>query len=187
MKQDYLWDKTGNDAEIERLEGLLSGFRYMDEAPNGSNVVEFPTRSKRSLKPLIFSMAACLAVGAVAIGIWNLSSITGEPTPLHVVHETEAGPKPELAVPVTPATREEPTLVLSKQAPVMMAKKNKPSLKQKYTAAANKGDSVDKPRLTKEEKYAYGQLMLALSITSSKWQVVQDSINGVEDGRTNDR
>lgn len=49
------------------------------------------------------------------------------------------------------------------------------------------GGCREKPVLTDEEKYAYGQLMLALSITSSKWQVVQDSINGVEDDPTNDR
>jgi hypothetical protein len=35
--------------------------------------------------------------------------------------------------------------------------------------------------LTKEEKYAYDQLMLALSITSSKLKMVKDKVAGVEE------
>jgi hypothetical protein len=38
--------------------------------------------------------------------------------------------------------------------------------------------------LTQEERYAYHQLMLALSISSSKLKVVQDAINGVESNET---
>jgi hypothetical protein len=35
-------------------------------------------------------------------------------------------------------------------------------------------------KLTEEEKYAYNQLMLALSITSSKLKLVEDKIYGAE-------
>jgi hypothetical protein len=35
--------------------------------------------------------------------------------------------------------------------------------------------------LTAEEKYAYDQLMLALSITGSKLKIVKDKIAGTED------
>lgn len=34
--------------------------------------------------------------------------------------------------------------------------------------------------LTKEERYAYDQLMLALSITSSRLKMVQDKVNGFD-------
>ena len=33
MKEDYLWDKTGSDAEIENLENVLKAFRQTDDAP----------------------------------------------------------------------------------------------------------------------------------------------------------
>ncbi len=33
MKKDYLWDKTGNDAEIERLENALQEFRSKNTTP----------------------------------------------------------------------------------------------------------------------------------------------------------
>jgi len=36
-------------------------------------------------------------------------------------------------------------------------------------------------KLTKEEKYAYDQLMLALSITSSKLRLVSDKVSGGEE------
>ncbi len=39
-------------------------------------------------------------------------------------------------------------------------------------------------RLTDEEKHAYDQLMLALSITSSKLKIVKDKVDGVEENTT---
>ncbi len=33
MKEDYLWDKTGENHEIERLENALKMFRYKETAP----------------------------------------------------------------------------------------------------------------------------------------------------------
>ena len=33
MNNDYLWDKTGEDAEIESLENLLGGLRFQPTAP----------------------------------------------------------------------------------------------------------------------------------------------------------
>jgi hypothetical protein len=40
------------------------------------------------------------------------------------------------------------------------------------------------PRLTKEEQYAYDQLKVALWLTGSKLKVVQDTINRVDDERS---
>ncbi len=53
--------------------------------------------------------------------------------------------------------------------------------RQNKTIAKNL--KVKKPtvRLSKEEKYAYDQLMLALSITSSKLKLVKDKIEGIEE------
>ncbi len=47
--------------------------------------------------------------------------------------------------------------------------------------AQNIEDKKPKVKLTKEEKYAYDQLMLALSITSSKLKLVTDKIENVEE------
>ena len=41
--------------------------------------------------------------------------------------------------------------------------------------------STEPVRLTNEEKYAYNQLLLALSITSSKLKLVQETIDRMED------
>jgi hypothetical protein len=33
MKEDYLWNKTGSDAEIEKLENALKAFRFEAQEP----------------------------------------------------------------------------------------------------------------------------------------------------------
>ncbi|MBA4125206.1 MAG: hypothetical protein H0X72_22425 [Acidobacteria bacterium] len=55
------------------------------------------------------------------------------------------------------------------------------TVRQNKTIAQNV--QVKKPtvKLTKDEKYAYDQLMLALSITSSKLKLVEEKIYGVEE------
>ena len=47
--------------------------------------------------------------------------------------------------------------------------------------AANIETKKPTVKLTKEEKYAYDQLMLALSVTSSKLKLVTDKIDGIEE------
>ena len=51
----------------------------------------------------------------------------------------------------------------------------------KVPGVASIAENAMRPALTEEEKYAYGQLMLALSITGSKLKIVKDTINGVEE------
>jgi hypothetical protein len=185
MKNDYLWEKKGSDAEIERLERLLSGFRYSEAAEAASNVVKFPSKAKRSVQPWIFAMAASVAIGAVALTAWNLSS---EPTSVQTAVNIEAAVDHEPRISTVAAQKDEPKAIIQTPEPAITTKKPRALQKRKHTAAVRKQkDRRETPALTNEERYAYGQLMLALSITSSKWQVVQDSINGVEDDRTNDR
>ena len=55
--------------------------------------------------------------------------------------------------------------------------------KQNRTVAKTLENRTETVALTSEEKYAYGQLMLALSITSSKLKLVKDTINRIEEGK----
>ncbi len=179
MKQEYLWDKTGSDPEIERLEELLSGFRFREEPAATTNVVPFPAKTKGSRQPWIFAMAACVALAVVSIGIWNLSEFSGEPVSLTAIQ------MPEGTRPVITADIETPEKIEMTPKHILAVKKQKTIARRKNAAQAARlrGPRVD-PVLTKEEKYAYGQLMLALAISSSKLQLVQDSINGVEQNDT---
>lgn len=189
MKEEYLWDKTGNDPEIERLEGLLSEFRYSEAARTESNIVEFPSRSKTVLQPWAFAMAACLAVGAIAIGVWNLANPGSDATPVQTAQVATQAPlmaEPGVVGPIVESDMHSPSIDVPR--PVAVVKRSRTTPRPKYTAVIRKRrDSSDTINLTKEEKYAYGQLLLALSITSSKLQIVTDSINGVDEIKTNER
>ena len=188
MKEDYLWDKSGSEPEIEHLESLLSRFRYSDSAAPASNVIEFPARVKTVLRPWILAMAACIAVAAVGIATWNLISIGGSPTSTQTSYSVEN----HVAPLITPSPKFNPDddleLKNSMAQYVAAKRRNKTIPRHKYFAIARKlRQPSNHPLLSKEEKYAYGQLMLALSITSSKLQIVQDSINGVDDIKSNNR
>ena len=58
MNEDYLWDRSGEpDPEIERLEKLLSPFRY-------------PERPARRWRPFVLAAVGTLAAASVAIAVW---------------------------------------------------------------------------------------------------------------------
>jgi hypothetical protein len=67
---EYLWDKTGEDEEVERLEGLLSEFRHRPrplELPaeaRGREVV--PSRAPRVFRPAWLAVAAALLLAVLA-------------------------------------------------------------------------------------------------------------------------
>lgn len=70
MKEDYLWDKTGEvDAEIAELERKLGSLRYKRPA----EPLPLPTTSRtwfrRSFSPL-FAIAATLVILLLAGGLW---------------------------------------------------------------------------------------------------------------------
>ncbi len=189
MKEDYIWDKTGRDPDVERLEELLSVLRFKDHKEAAAHVIEFPSKTKRNLQPWIFAMAACVALAAAALAAWNLSMNAGDPPPVQMAVNIDEDGSSESAI--SNIDRSEASIskvsIPSPQRAVALKKRSEP-LKRKYAAVSRKRQERSKlPALTEEEKYAYGQLMLALSITSSKWQVVQESINGVEEVSTNER
>ncbi len=70
MKDDYLWDKSGEpDPEIERLEQLLGGLRYKrpdNELPLPQTM---PEQARRSFRPAL-AIAATLSFVMLAAGLW---------------------------------------------------------------------------------------------------------------------
>ena len=75
---------------------------------------------------------------------------------------------------VKPQPDFKPTVVkIRRTIPVNLRQNKKPARKLE-----TKSNEI---ALTKEEKYAYDQLMLALSITSSKLKIVKDKANGIEE------
>ena len=76
MKDDYLWNKTGNDSEIEKLENTLQIFRCRENQPPqiSNKVISFKKESPRKLFPVFRALAAGFIFAFALIGIWFYSN-----------------------------------------------------------------------------------------------------------------
>lgn len=190
MKEDYLWDKTGEDPEIRRLENVLQVFRYKETAPPAlpAKIIPFERKISPRFFRLAFAFAACAAFVIVSLGVWMKfssekievakdSTETTAPQVNKKVSDEIVDERPNdlivKKVEVPKQSAEQKTIKVRTLVPA--------SVRQNKTIAQNV--QVKKPtvKLTKDEKYAYDQLMLALSITSSKLKLVEEKIYGVEE------
>ncbi|MGI8640229.1 MAG: hypothetical protein ACR2MG_09735 [Pyrinomonadaceae bacterium] len=190
MKEDYLWDKTGGNPEIEKLENALAVFRYQETTPPAppAKVLPFKEKTPRKMFRLAWAFAACAAFVIVSAGVWFQFS-SGK---IGVVKDSAETVAPQIDKKISDET------LIDKQDDLIVKKveTTKQSAGRKFIkirkvippiARRNKltagNIEVKKPtvKLTKDEKYAYDQLMLALSITSSKLKLVKDKVQGVEE------
>jgi hypothetical protein len=75
MKDDYLWDKTGQpDPEIQKLEEILCTLRYQPRP------LELPVSRRRSYFPLL-AIAASLLLALLAAGVWLRARNQSAPQP----------------------------------------------------------------------------------------------------------
>ena len=189
MKEDYLWDKTGEDPEIERLENALAVFRYQETEPPAlpAKIIPFERKTPRSFFRLAFAFAACAAIAIISLGVWlqtssNKFEIAKDST------ETIAPQIGELIADETSLKKPNDLIVEKVKVPKQTAGRKilkirkiiQPITRQNNLIALNVEVKKPSVKLTKEEKYAYDQLMLALSITSSKFKLVKDKVEGVE-------
>jgi hypothetical protein len=183
MKQDYLWDKTGADPEIENLENALAAFRYKEIAPPAlpAKIIPFKKESPRRSFRFAYAIAACTAFLMIGLGVWFQISSNETATQESIaqtiqpqIHEAipDAAIVEHKAPIVNNAETSPKTTVESARriSALKSARKNKiipavvrPTEKRAKNIEPKKSDV----QLTKEEQYAYDQLMLALSITSS--------------------
>lgn len=186
MNDKYLWDKTGEDPEIEHLEKVLSVFRYQETAQPALETAEIgalPERAQRWKFSFAFAFAACAAI-VVGFSIWFLAT-GGEvatetdltsTAPSAVESLTADVPKRNISAGVPADSDQDPTLLRAHTT-------TGPGRTRRNIARGAKSKK-QLVTLTSEEKYAYEQLMLALTITGSKLKIVQDRVNGIEDAKT---
>jgi hypothetical protein len=158
MKDDYLWDKTGQpDPEIQKLEEILGTLRYQPkplELPE-----ELPVSRRRNYFPLL-AIAASLLLALVAGGVWlrvrsqrtpQPDVATGSSTPARIEERMPEPISPE-AVDKTPASQEAIAV----------------NTKHRHKSVA--------PALSRREReealVAKEQLMLALRLTTEKLSLV---------------
>lgn len=185
MNDEYLWQKTGEDPEIEKLEQKLAMFRYREiplRLPSTETAVEIAARPRWRLS-LTFGFAAS-AMAALLVAVMLIAIIDNEPETVFVA-------SPELELPSVPAavTDEKKLAPTPAPAPSMKvvpqfarSKRGSNIHNQTDTERRQKTKDITSnssvAALTPEERYAYRQLMLALSISSSKLKIVRDTIDG---------
>ena len=208
MKQDYLWDKTGEDPEIEKLENALLAFRYQEtELPAlPAKIIPFEQQSTRKFFRffrLSFAFASFASLVTVSFGVWflfssgkteiasNTTQTEAAQTVGTVANENQIKKRDEFAIKDNLAVKDIDLSIgkgeVSKQSVERKTLKVKnitpgTARKNKEITIAEKTEAKSSTvKLTKDEKYAYDQLMLALSITSSKLKLVKDKVEGVEE------
>lgn len=189
MNNDYLWNKTGDDPEIERLEKALAPFRYHEAvrplpAENEAAEIVAPARPWRFAWTAFAFAASLAAVTILWVGSLEISvEENGAAKSSDLVFVS----RPETLMPNSPAEPEAPDTPKGAPPARRDPKKINPTTafapRRSRTKDAAARDTV--AALSVEEKYAYRQLMLALSITGSKLQMVQDAIDGTEDTKDN--
>ena len=179
MNNAYLWDKTGDDAEIERLEAQLRVFRYeVTLAP----AVEKPESVNAPRYRLAWSLGFAFTALAVAAGVGLWLMLPDVEQAGEVAHSKTVSVESPMGI-----EAETPVTELSRPLAIDLASTPRPVRKiysrpQRYSqvAATNRPARVREKavELTPEERAAYDQVVLALAITSSKLKMVQDKVNG---------
>ena len=185
MNDEYLWQKTGEDPEVEKLEKVLAVFRYREAISSAPVAIraEVADRPPRWRLSLAFAFVSCVALAILAVTWIQLGvkkSESSGPTEVVFVNGSE---NPIL----TPPAAVEPPAVKSSDVPSKPARIRSRKLNPTTASVIRRVKAKDSTvrdsvaSLTEEERYAYRQLMLALSISSSKLKIVQDTINGAEE------
>lgn len=197
MKEEYLWNKTGTDPEIEKLENALKAFRYQESEPPAlpAKMVPFERKSPLRFFQFVFAFAGSAALVLVSLGVWiqfsvnkieNVDSLAQSIVPqINVeIPEEISDEKLQNADFVKPADMPFTKINISKPAKRKIVKASRlvpVNTAQNQTIARKTKIKKPSDDLTEEEKYAYNQLMLALSITGSKLKIVRDKANSIEE------
>jgi hypothetical protein len=184
---DYLWAKIGSDPEIEQLENALAVYRFRDaaEPAPAANVIPFRPRAPKHRLAFAYAAAASLLLAAL-LGL-VLSRRSGvEDAKLAAVPSTEETQAVIPGFDTLVPQKDEPSAINPRAARISVKLMDKPAGTKAFVAMRQKripkaASAATKQSLTKEEKYAYDRLMLALAITSSNLKLVADKIDGPAD------
>ena len=191
MNKDYLFERTGSDGEIERLENVLSAYRFEPGRP--------PTLPENSPAARFWSfgwLRFSLAAGAVAVAV--ITGLLAHGRIEKLLDRNVGGP--EISDQVRPVFTESSSEVNTVRMPGRNETKLGDSSSFRKVQPVPQRVVYSRPRvtprllsnskppvtLTKQEKYAYDQLRVALYITGSKLKTVQDTIDRVDDKKADD-
>lgn len=177
MNEDYLWNKTGRDADIERLEAALAVFRHRSGgAPRLPQAAVGLTSGPR---PRWFRLGFAVAFAAVSVSIASAVWFLTPRAKLSTVAVADSATRSPQFV-----DRRSPDDAVRPNYEVAVAK-DRFGRREHHVVVQKVRDNGSTAKqtpgtLTAKERYAYDQLMLALSITSSKLKIVHDALAGDE-------
>lgn len=187
MNDEYLWQKTGEDPETMQLENALAVFRYREVDPPAVPVA-VETKATRPWRRFALAFAVpAFAAAVVASVIWLPIGKSVDNSDVTFV----AQPEPAIAEP--PALNPAPVVQPSQQSEPSKQPIRKGEIRPTVATMPRRPIQKARPQqttnvaLTQEERYAYQQLLLALSISSSKLKIAQDAVNGVENPDSNQK
>ena len=148
MKDDYLWDKSGQpDPEIQKLEEILGTLRYQPKP------LELPVSRRRSYFPLL-AIAASLLLALFAAGIW-----------LRVRNQSVPQPRQAEVISTPSVEEKQPEQIIPKVVQQEVVAVNHKPRHRPVPAALSKSER-------EEALLAKQQLMMALRLTTEKLSLV---------------
>lgn len=187
MSENYLWDKTGEDREIEKLENALKSLRYRESAAP-SIPIKTASEKKSSFRffPFLIPAFACLLIALSALNFWvKDAAVSPDETAKNDVQTQTVIQKNDAAENVAPISETAQTVKYEEKSGARRRLNKLPKIRPAYvrvnSTTAQKNKKTNPPDvLTKEEKYAYDQLMTALAITGSQFKLVRDKVQGID-------
>ncbi|HKO99615.1 MAG TPA: hypothetical protein VJU86_21740 [Pyrinomonadaceae bacterium] len=170
MKDDYLWDKSGEpDPEIQQLEQVLGTLRYQPRE------LEIPAHIQPQLRRFVTrSLAIAAVVALIALGLGIFIRVQRQPAPQVVAEsapaKVESSPSPTANAVERIAPDNNSTAVNPRLAPNRTAAPRSTVTKRRRAPANNL--RLSEAELA-EARAAKDQLILALRVASSKLSQAQ--------------
>ena len=171
MKEEYLWDKSGEpDPEIQQLEEILGTLRYQ---PRTLAIPEKVLIHRRRKYLPLLGIAATIVIALLAAGLWLRVQFRKAPE-LHQTRNDQPKAQPTRIAPAPPP------VVVEDKGDTKASKHNQP---HKLLASNRKPRNSRKalPLSTRERQEALAakeQLMIALRLASEKLNLAQKKTQG---------
>lgn len=184
MKDDYLWDKTGEaDLEIQHLERVLGSLRHTRTSKD-LPAIDIRPRPRPRVLPKMMAIAATLAFAVLALGVFIALQRQAKKSEANDANVAMVNPvEPPQAVEPSEAPTKEVVAPQDQNPASALVKVSNAGAKP--TAKFIRRRSVNRGREAYENEQAEGllakeRLLKALEITSSNLSVVQKKVRGRE-------
>jgi hypothetical protein len=172
MKDDYLWDRSGQpDPDIQQVEEILGGLRYQPRP------LEIP-KAAQSSRSRYLAIAAAVALAVLGLGLW-LSTQRQSPTNVTAGKPEESKKETSGVAAAMPIDEKKlSNLSAENNAPAAVQE----NIRRRRAVNSRRRHIVTTPQMTAEEvaeaREAKERLMLALRLASSKLNYAQKKTQG---------